>query len=169
MAAAFSLTILPYGILSIVKSISPGAVGERSWRAAYILGYVNSMLNPVCYAFGNKRINTVFKKIICNRCKSDERLRRSVTTMETEDARMYIMTPPLKGRLSMCTPPKGKILNGTPLKGGGNILNGTPTKGKLSNGTPPKRGKVSTAQNYKMERLPSRLSRVIPILRSTNV
>ena len=68
MALAFTLTIFPYGILSTLKSIFENVVSERGWRIDYTLGYVNSMLNPICYALGNKKLNKAFKKILCTKC-----------------------------------------------------------------------------------------------------
>ena len=68
MAAAFSVTIFPYASMSIMKAIFGNVVSERMWRVGYILCYVNSFLNPICYALGNKRFNSAFKRILCGKC-----------------------------------------------------------------------------------------------------
>ena len=65
MAVAFTVTILPFGVLSVIRMFT--TVDSRSWRVACILAYLSSALNPLCYAFGNKNFNEAFRRILKKR------------------------------------------------------------------------------------------------------
>ena len=51
---AFSVSWLPYNFSTVVVSFTKIELPERLWRFCYIIGWVNSFLNPFCYAFGSK-------------------------------------------------------------------------------------------------------------------
>ena len=65
MAVAFTVTILPFGVFSVMRICS--GVEDRWWRMATILAYLNSALNPLCYAFGNKNFNIAMRKLVLRR------------------------------------------------------------------------------------------------------
>lgn len=64
IAIAFVITVFPYGIISVVEGFCGKCVSTEWWHFAYIMCYINSLLNPLCYAFGNKNFNRAFKTIL---------------------------------------------------------------------------------------------------------
>ena len=51
---AFSVSWLPYYLFSVVGAFTDIKLPQRLWRFCYIIGWGNSFLNPLCYAFGSK-------------------------------------------------------------------------------------------------------------------
>merc|ERR1712080_295178 len=72
MAVTFTVTILPFGAFSIARVFSNHGINDRCWRVACILAYLNSALNPLCYAFGNKNFNDALKNML-RRCRYQDR------------------------------------------------------------------------------------------------
>ena len=67
---AFSVSWLPYYLSTVVVAYSKVVLPERLWRFCYIVGWGNSFLNPLCYAFGSKLFRKGFVALItCDKKK----------------------------------------------------------------------------------------------------
>ncbi|XP_056288258.1 5-hydroxytryptamine (serotonin) receptor 1A b [Pseudoliparis swirei] len=68
----FILCWLPFFIVALVMPFCPGSCYMPRWLEDVInwLGYSNSLLNPIIYAYFNKDFQSAFKKIIkCHFCR----------------------------------------------------------------------------------------------------
>uniref|UniRef100_H2ZNY9 G-protein coupled receptors family 1 profile domain-containing protein n=1 Tax=Ciona savignyi TaxID=51511 RepID=H2ZNY9_CIOSA len=65
--AAFILLWLPYNIMALVEAFCPLAekcIPDLAWNFGYWFCYLNSTLNPVCYAMCNKNFQQTFKFLL---------------------------------------------------------------------------------------------------------
>ncbi|KAJ8282141.1 hypothetical protein COCON_G00046600 [Conger conger] len=69
----FCLCWAPFFITNVVDPFIDYTVPDKLWTACLWLGYINSMLNPILYAFLNKSFRRAFLIILC--C-GDKRYRR---------------------------------------------------------------------------------------------
>lgn len=61
----FCLCWAPFFVTNVVDPFIDYSVPEQLWTACLWLGYINSMLNPILYAFLNKSFRRAFLIILC--------------------------------------------------------------------------------------------------------
>jgi muscarinic acetylcholine receptor M3 len=76
--AAFIFTWTPYNILVLLKPLTActGCIPQELWDFFYYLCYINSTVNPVCYALCNATFRRTYVRIL--KCKWHSRNRTAV-------------------------------------------------------------------------------------------
>lgn len=73
----FILTWTPYNILVLLRTVlEDNAIPELAWNAFYYLCYINSTINPMCYALCNASFRKTYVRILT--CKWDNSKRQAV-------------------------------------------------------------------------------------------
>lgn len=73
---AFIITWTPYNILVLLKPITafPDYISKGLWNFFYYLCYINSTINPVCYALCNASFRRTYVRILSCRWKKKHRI-----------------------------------------------------------------------------------------------
>uniref|UniRef100_A0A158P9J1 G_PROTEIN_RECEP_F1_2 domain-containing protein n=1 Tax=Angiostrongylus cantonensis TaxID=6313 RepID=A0A158P9J1_ANGCA len=62
--AAFIVTWTPYNVIVCYEAFFPNSVPDYLFTASYFLCYINSTINPLCYALCNARFRHTYRRIL---------------------------------------------------------------------------------------------------------
>jgi muscarinic acetylcholine receptor M3 len=61
---AFVACWTPYHVFAIIASFCPSCINVHVYMFSYFLCYLNSPINPFCYAASNQQFKSAFKRIM---------------------------------------------------------------------------------------------------------
>ena len=78
---AFVITWFPYDIFVVIFPFCSSCITKNLWHFGYIFCYVNSALNPICYALGNKQFQEAYREIF-SCCRKRKRILKKYNTRQ---------------------------------------------------------------------------------------